>query len=85
MRPDATAEAPLLGAVMELSTERVNGFGIGSIPISKIWQYLDRFDLPCWWEPALLQIDAVIVASSNKESSSADNNAKARASSKAIS
>ena len=52
---------------MELSTERVNGMGIGSIPISKIWQYMDRFKSPDWWEPILLQSDAAIVASVHKE------------------
>ena len=52
---------------MELSTERVNGMGVGSIPITKIWQYMDRFKLPDWWEPVLLQSDAAIVASVHKE------------------
>ena len=52
---------------MELGTERVNGMGIGSIPITKIWMYLDRFDLPDWWEPILLQCDAQIIAASSKE------------------
>lgn len=52
---------------MELSTERQVGMGVGSIPISKIWQYIDRFDLPDWWEPILLQSDVFIVRSSNKE------------------
>jgi len=41
--------------------------GVGSIPISKIWQYIDRFDLPDWWEPVLLQSDVYIVRLSNKE------------------
>jgi len=52
---------------MELSTERVNGMGMGSIPLSKIWMYLDRFDLPDWWEPILLQADASILSAANKE------------------
>jgi hypothetical protein len=52
---------------MELSTERPVGMGVGQIPISKIWQYLDRFNLPDSWEPILLQADAAIVASMNKE------------------
>jgi hypothetical protein len=55
---------------MELSTERVNGMGMGSIPLSKIWMYIDRFDLPDWWEPVLLQVDSRLVASSNKEANS---------------
>lgn len=55
---------------MELSTERVNGMGIGCIPLSKIWMYLDRFDLPDWWEPVLLQSDASLIASSNKDTQS---------------
>lgn len=55
---------------MELSTERVNGMGMGSIPLSKIWMYIDRFDLPDWWEPVLLQVDSRLVASSNKETNS---------------
>ena len=44
--------------------------GIGSIPVSKIWDYIDRFDLPDWWEPVLLQADASIVASSNTDNGS---------------
>ena len=52
---------------MELGTERPQGMGIGPIPISKIWQYMDRFNLPDYWEPILLQADAAIVASMNKE------------------
>ena len=52
---------------MELGTERPVGMGLGQIPISKIWQYIDRFDLPDHWEPILLQADAAIVASLNKE------------------
>ena len=55
---------------MELSTERVNGFGLGSIPLSKVWLYMDRFNLPDWWEPVLLQVDAKLVASSHKETAS---------------
>ena len=67
MRPDITGYYQILGAVMELSTERVNGMGMGSIPLSKIWMYLDRFDLPDWWEPVLLQVDSKLVASSHRE------------------
>jgi hypothetical protein len=52
---------------MELGTERQSGMGVGSIPMSKVWQYLDRFNLPDWWEPILLQADAVIVAGINRE------------------
>ena len=43
--------------------------GVGSIPVSKVWDYMDRFGLPDWWEPILLQADASIVSSANKESS----------------
>ena len=67
MRPDITGCYQILGAVMELSTERVNGMGMGSIPLTKIWMYLDRFGLPDWWEPVLLQVDLQLVASSNRE------------------
>lgn len=55
---------------MELSTERQVGMGMGSIPLTKIWMYLDRFSLPDWWEPVLLQVDAKLVASSHKEAPS---------------
>ena len=41
--------------------------GVGSIPVSKVWQYLDRFNLPEWWEPILLQCDAQLVSGINKE------------------
>ena len=40
---------------------------MGSIPVTKIWQYLDRFSLPDWWEPVLLQTDAAVVSSMSKE------------------
>lgn len=46
--------------------------GMGSIPLSKIWMYLDRFDLPDWWEPVLLQVDSRLVALSNKEANRGD-------------
>lgn len=52
---------------MELSTERVNGMGMGSIPVSKIWMYMDRFDLPDWWEPVLLQTDAILLSNARRE------------------
>ena len=67
MRPAIDREQPLLGALMELSTERPQGMGVGSIPLSKVWQYLDRFGLPDWWEPVLLQADAALVAAINGE------------------
>lgn len=52
---------------------------VGSIPVSKVWQYLDRFSLPDWWEPVLLQSDAALVAGMNREvSKSADNAHKAK-------
>lgn len=56
---------------MELSTERVNGMGMGSIPVSKIWMYMDRFDLPDWWEPVLLQTDAILLSNARREMDSA--------------
>lgn len=60
----------MIGALMELSTERSNGMGIGAIPVSKIWEYLDRFDLPDWWEPVLLQADRELLNLHNSESKS---------------
>ena len=42
---------------------------MGSIPVTKIWQYIDRFSLPDWWEPVLLQTDAAVVSSMSKEMS----------------
>ena len=54
---------PTLG----VTTSAINGMGMGSIPLSKIWMYLDRFGLPDWWEPVLLQVDSKLVASSNRE------------------
>lgn len=47
--------------------------GVGQIPISKIWQYIDRFNLPDHWEPILLQADAAIVASMNREAGDGTN------------
>jgi hypothetical protein len=46
--------------------------GVGSIPISKIWQYMDRFDCPDWYEPVLLQSDAAIVSEMNSDNSQPD-------------
>lgn len=40
---------------------------VGSIPVTAIWEYIDRFGLPEWWEPVLLQVDAALVASINEE------------------
>jgi hypothetical protein len=53
--------------MLELSTERVSGMSAGGIPVTKVWQYLDRFNLPDWWEPVLLQTDAKILSAANKE------------------
>ena len=47
-RPDVTGAETLLTAFVELSTERVNGMSAGAIPISKIWEYCDRFGLDDW-------------------------------------
>lgn len=58
---------------MELSTERQVGMGVGSIPVSMVWNYIDRFDLPDWWEPILLQADAALVSSANKEQGNGSN------------
>jgi hypothetical protein len=46
--------------------------GVGSIPISKIWQYMDRFKCPDWYEPVLLQSDAAIVSEMNSDNSQPD-------------
>ena len=62
----------MIGAVLELSTERVSGMSAGSIPVSKVWDYIDRFNLPDWWEPVILQTDAKILSSANKETRASD-------------
>ena len=67
-RPKIEGYKPILGALIELSTERNNGMGFGPIPVSKVWLYLERFNLPDWWEPILLQSDQMIVSSMNQES-----------------
>ena len=66
----------MIGAVTELSTERVNGMSAGSIPLSKIWDYIDRFNLPDWWEPVILQSDVKMLSSANKETRPSDNHDK---------
>ena len=72
MQPDITGYTSVIGALMELSTERPIGMGAAAIPISRIWAYMDRFDLPDWYEPVLLQADSRIVAASNEEMSNAN-------------
>ena len=52
---------------MELSTERPGGMGITSIPVSMVWRYIERFNLPDWWEPVLLQSDARILRDVRKD------------------
>jgi hypothetical protein len=52
--------------------------GAGSIPVSKVWGYLDRFNLPDWWEPVLLQADASIVSDSRKDSSNGSRSSRQR-------
>jgi hypothetical protein len=64
---------------MELSTERQSGMGVGSIPVSMVWKYLDRFDLPDWWEPVLLQADAAIVSDMRNDSGTTGKKNKERA------
>jgi hypothetical protein len=41
-----------------------------------VWQYLDRFNLPDWWEPVLLQTDAKILSAVNKESKNSEPTSK---------
>lgn len=55
---------------MELSTERSGGWSAGSIPISKVWDYLERYGLPDWWEPIILQADSALVASFSEDKKS---------------
>jgi len=72
VQPDITGYTSVIGALMELSTERPIGMGAAAIPISRIWAYMDRFDLPDWYEPVLLQADSRIVAASNEDLKSGD-------------
>ena len=67
MQPDITGYTSVIGALMELSTERPSGMGPAAIPITSIWAYMDRFGLPDWYEPVLLQADSRIVAASNED------------------
>ncbi len=48
MRPDVTGAEPLLVAFAELSTERSIGFQVGPIPLSRVWDYCDRWGLDDW-------------------------------------
>lgn len=70
--PNMDGQHVILGALMELSTERQSGMGIGSIPLTRIWQYIDRFNLPDWFEPILLQADAALIAGINNEQNKAN-------------
>jgi len=65
--PDLGRYTPILGAVMELSTERQIGFSAGPIPVSVIDNYLDRHGLPDWWAPVITRVDSHILSSMNEE------------------
>jgi hypothetical protein len=49
---------PILSAFMELSTERQIGMSIGPIPLSKVTEYLERYDLPYWWSGVISAADS---------------------------
>lgn len=51
----------LFRAWRELSTCRPVGFSVGPIPLTAIFEYVDRFELPPWSIDALLAIDARIL------------------------
>ena len=65
--PDLGKYTPILGAVMELSTERQIGFSAGPIPLSVIDSYLSRHGLPDWWAPIITRVDAHLLSSMNEK------------------
>ncbi len=57
--PELGRYTPILSAFMELSTERQIGMSVGPIPMSKVYEYLDRYDLPLWWVEVISAADAM--------------------------
>lgn len=46
-------------AFQELHTCRAIGFGtLGPIPLTAIWEYVDRYQLPDWTIDAIFSLDA---------------------------
>lgn len=56
--PQVLAARWLLRAFNELSTCRQLGMTIGPIPVTAIFDYVDRYAMPEWTVDALMKIDA---------------------------
>lgn len=65
--PDLGRYRPIVGAVMELSTERQIGMSVGPIPVSAINNYLAEYGLPDWWAPVISRIDKSLLDEANKK------------------
>lgn len=57
IEPELGRYAPLMGAIMELNTERQIGQTVGPIPVSSIDAYLEKYKLPSWWAPVISRVD----------------------------
>lgn len=67
--PNVGSYLPIVGAVMELSTERQIGMSIGKIPVSVINKYLKEHDLPDWWAPVIAAVDDAVIKNMASEES----------------
>lgn len=57
--PDVAGCLWLWRAFQELQTCRAIGFGVlGPIPLTAIWEYVDRYALPDWTIDAIFSLDA---------------------------
>lgn len=56
---------PLVGAFLELGTERQIGMQVGPIPVSRINGYIQDYNLPDWWAAVIAQVDAHMLAKYN--------------------
>lgn len=68
VEPDLGRFGPVLGAFVELSTERQYGMSVGPIPMSAIESYLSVHKLPDWWAQVITGIDRYFLASINEVS-----------------
>jgi len=66
--PELKSYAAILGAFMELSTERQVGMSVGPIPLSTVRAYLAEFSLPEWWGAVIARVDQYVLSEATAES-----------------
>ena len=73
--PELGIYLPIVGAVMELSTERQIGMSVGQIPVSAINRYIKENQLPDWWAPVITGVDMWMLKDMNDEGENAQSSA----------